>query len=437
MTHYTHSRRAFIQGSVGALALGALAACSNGDSKDSGSNKPAAKGADFTGEGPISWVQGKDFSGGMVQKRIDEWNKKYPKEKVTLIELSSEADQQRQSFINAAQTNSAAYDVIGLDLVWIAEFAANRWIVEIPQDMKPEGVIDSVWETGSYRGKQFAVPYATDASIMYYRKDFLEKAKVEVPKTWEDVKKATEAVRKLPGMQDIGGFGGQWAKYAGLTCNISEFINTCGGAIVDDSGKVTVDSPESIKGIQTAVDAFKSKLIPTAALEWKEEDSRNGFESGKVLFLRNWPYQYGNDMKELGPDKFGVAPLPSIDGKDYMPTLGGHNCAITSNCKNKATALKFVKWWTNQESEQYNLEKQSNAPIYGELYTKDENVKRLPYLPTLKASLDSAKGRPHAVAYGDVTAAIQDAIYPALQGKTDAESAAKQLADKLKTIIKN
>ena len=71
------------------------------------------------------------------------------------------------------------------------------------------------------------------------------------------------------------------------------------------------------------------------------------------------------------------------------------------------------------------------------MYTKDENVKKLPYLPTLKASLDAAKGRPHAVAYGDVTAAIQDAIYPALQGKTDAESAAKQLAEKLKTIIKN
>ncbi|MBD4653280.1 iron-siderophore ABC transporter substrate-binding protein, partial [Xanthomonas citri pv. citri] len=28
MMHYTHSRRAFIQGSVGALALSALAACS-------------------------------------------------------------------------------------------------------------------------------------------------------------------------------------------------------------------------------------------------------------------------------------------------------------------------------------------------------------------------------------------------------------------------
>lgn len=134
----------------------------------------------------------------MVQKRLDEWNTKYPKEKVSLIELSSEADQQRQSLINAAQTNSAAYDVIGLDLVWVAEFAANRWIVEIPSDTKPVGVIDSVWETGSYRGKQYAVPYTTDAPIMYYRKDFLEQAKVEIPKTWEDVKRPPKPSASFP-----------------------------------------------------------------------------------------------------------------------------------------------------------------------------------------------------------------------------------------------
>lgn len=56
MTHYTHSRRAFIQGSVGALALGALAACSNGDSKDSGSNKPAAKGSVHDAHLPTSML---------------------------------------------------------------------------------------------------------------------------------------------------------------------------------------------------------------------------------------------------------------------------------------------------------------------------------------------------------------------------------------------
>lgn len=219
---------------------------------------------------PVAWVQ----------KRLDEWNAKYPKEKVSLIELSSEADQQRQSLINAAQTNSAAYDVIGLDLVWVAEFAANRWIVEIPSDTKPVGVIDSVWETGSYRGKQYAVPYATDAPIMYYRKDFLEQAKVEIPKTWEDVKKATEAVRKLPGMQNIGGFGGQWAKYEGLTCNIAEFINTCGGAIVDDSGKVT----SRLSGVhQRHPDSRRRLQIQT------HPDRCSGVEGrGQPQWLRVW-----------------------------------------------------------------------------------------------------------------------------------------------------
>ncbi|PZP19353.1 MAG: ABC transporter substrate-binding protein, partial [Cutibacterium granulosum] len=93
----SHSRRAFLQGSLSALALGALAACSN--DSDSGS---AADSQDFSGTGPINYAQGKDFSSGMVQKRLDEWNRKYPDEKVTLIELSSEADQQRSSLVNSA-----------------------------------------------------------------------------------------------------------------------------------------------------------------------------------------------------------------------------------------------------------------------------------------------------------------------------------------------
>ena len=90
-----HLRRRRLIGSALAAALASVGACATSHGDDDG---PVT----FEGTGPITWVQGKDFSGGMVQKRLDEWNKKYPKEKVTLIELSSEADQQRQSLINAA-----------------------------------------------------------------------------------------------------------------------------------------------------------------------------------------------------------------------------------------------------------------------------------------------------------------------------------------------
>ncbi|MBE6481896.1 MAG: ABC transporter substrate-binding protein [Actinomyces ruminicola] len=428
-------RRRFIQGSAVVAALSAAAACSGSGSGGGGSAPSAASAADFTGTGPITWVQGKDNSDGKVQARIDEWNELYPDEKVTLIELSAEADQQRQSLINNAQTQSDAYDVISIDNVWVAEFAANQWVVPLPEDdLKNDDIVESVWQTGLYMDRLYGMPFATDSSIMFYRKDFLEEAGVEVPTTWDEVKSAIDAVRALPGHEKIGGFGGQFAKYEGLTCCASEFINTAGGSFYDDEGNVTINSPEAIAGLQVLIDGFKDGYIPKEALEWKEEDGRNAFESGDLLFYRQWPYQYANNMAALGEEKFGVAALPTIEGKDFVPTLGGHNCGISAYSKNKATALKFVQWWTSQESEKYALETQTLAPILGSLYEDSEMLEQFPYLPTLRESLDSAKGRPKAVSYGDVTAAIQDALYPAVQQQVTAEEAISNLETALKAL---
>ena len=423
-------RRRFIQGSALAAALGAAAACSKGDSGGGGAT------ADFSGTGQIAYAQGKDFSAGMVQAHLDEWNEQNPDEQVTLIELSESADQQRQSLINNAQTQSDAYDVISVDVVWVAEFAANQWVLELPiDDLTNDDIIQPVWDAGCYMDRLFAMPYVTDAPLMYYRKDFLAEAGVtEVPTTWDGIKSAVDAVRALPGHESIGGFGGQFAKYEGLTCCAAEFIHTAGGDFFDDQNQVIVNSPESVKGLQNLMDGFKDGYIPGDAREWKEEDSRNAFEDGNLVFQRQWPFQYANNLENLGEDKFGVAALPSIDGKSYVPTLGGHYCGVSAFSKNKATALKFIQWWTAKESEQYMLDKQSNAPILGSLYEDAEMIQKYPYLPTLRASLDAAEARPKAVAYGDVTAAIQDAIYPAIQQQTTAEQAITGLEEALKNL---
>ena len=423
-------RRRFIQGSALAAALGAAAACSRGDSGGGGAT------ADFSGTGQIAYAQGKDFSAGMVQAHLDEWNEQNPDEQVTLIELSESADQQRQSLINNAQTQSDAYDVISVDVVWVAEFAANQWVLELPiDDLTNDDIIQPVWDAGCYMDRLFAMPYVTDAPIMYYRKDFLAEAGVtEVPTTWDGIKSAVDAVRALPGHESIGGFGGQFAKYEGLTCCAAEFIHTAGGDFFDDQNQVIVNSPESVKGLQNLMDGFKDGYIPGDAREWKEEDSRNAFEDGNLVFQRQWPFQYANNLENLGEDKFGVAALPSIDGKSYVPTLGGHYCGVSAFSKNKATALKFIQWWTAKESQQYRLDKQANAPILGSLYEDAEMIQKYPYLPTLRASLDAAEARPKAVAYGDVTAAIQDAVFPAIQQQTTAEQAITGLEEALKNL---
>ena len=423
-------RRQFIQGSALAAALASMAACSTSRGNDDG---PVT----FEGTGPITWVQGKDNSGGKVQARIDEWNKANPGEKITLIELSAEADQQRTALANAARINSNAYDVVALDNVWVSEFAANRWVVELPEDeLKNDDILEPVWKTGVYKDKLFAVPYHTDAPVMFYRKDFLKQAGVAVPKTWDEVKTAIDKVRALPGHENIGGFGGQFAKYEGLTCCAAEFIHTAGGGFYDADNQVIVDSAESVTGLQWLIDGFAKGYIPKESLEWKEEDGRNAFEAGELLFYRQWPYQYANNKESLGTEKFDVAALPSIDGKPFVSTLGGHNCAITKGSKNKATALKFVKWWISEDSERYQLETQTLAPILGSLYEDADLLQKFPYLPILRQSLENAKSRPQAVYYGDVTANIQDSIYPAIQqpGSRAAKDVIAGLSSSLKKL---
>ncbi|MDU2984932.1 MAG: extracellular solute-binding protein, partial [Actinomyces sp.] len=157
------------------------------------------------------------------------------------------------------------------------------------------------------------------------------------------------------------------------------------------------------------------------------------FEADRLVYYRNWPYQYSLTKEKLG-DKFGVAPLPGFTAdqpEGGVSSLGGHNVAISSFCKNKATAYDFIKWFTSEEIGKRMLTEQTLAPIYTALYEDPELIDQYPYLPALKGSIESAAPRPQVVNYGDVSAAIQDAVFPVLQRQATPEQALKDLSAKL------
>ena len=204
-----------------------------------------------------------------------------PGEEVKLIELSAEADQQRTALVNAARINSNAYDVVSLDNVWVSEFAANRWVVELPQDeLKNDDILEPVWKTGVYKDKLFAVPFVTDAPVMFYRKDFLAKAGVAVPKTWDEVKAAIDKVRALPEHKDIGGFGGQFAKYEGLTCCASEFIHTPAVASTTKTPRSSLTPPSRPPVCSGSSTASPRATSPRSPWSGRRRTVVNAFEFG-------------------------------------------------------------------------------------------------------------------------------------------------------------
>jgi multiple sugar transport system substrate-binding protein len=416
-----------------AIAVGTImlaAACGSGGGGTS--DAPSKATAQLTGRGPITLAQGKDTSGN-VQNQVDTWNGQHPNEKVRLIELPEDADAQRQQMVQNAQTKSDAYSVVNLDVVWTAEFAANRWIAELPKDQFDlSKYLPSAVQTGTYRDHLYAAPWKTDAGLLYYRTDLLKKAGISgPPKTWQEMQADCAKVK------GVNCYGGQFDKYEGLTVNFSEAVDSAGGTVVDAQGKPNVNTPQAKQGLDFLVQGFKSGLIPKEAITYQEEPARRAFEKGNLLFLRQWPYQWALSNKAPKvKGKFDVAPLPGLSGPG-APTLGGHNLAISEFTKNKATALDFIKFLTSESVERANLIATSEAPTLTAMYDDAALKKKFPYLPTLKASLLNAKPRPKAVRYGDVTAAIQEAAYAALTGKMTSDQALADLQSKLGQLVQS
>ena len=419
------------------LAVAAVVLAGCGDSGSDGDNSAGQSGA-IEGRGPIKFATGKDTSGNM-QKLVDQWNGEHPDEKVTITELPESADDQRSAMVRNAQAKSDEFTILNLDVVWTAEFAANRWIVELPQDQfELDKFLEPAVNTAKYFDKLYAVPVYSDGGMLYYRKDLLTAAGVTAPpKTWAEMADVCAKVKAQPANASLGCYAGQFDKYEGLTVNFSEAVQSAGGSILDESGKPTVDTQEAKDGLNFLVEGLKSGEIPSAAVTYKEEEGRRAFQDGQLIFHRQWPYQYAKanatDGSSQVAGKFDVAPLPGKDGPG-VSTLGGHNFAISAFAKNKATALDFIKFFTSEEAERSNLLATSQAPTLASLYDDPALVKQFPYLTTLKESILNAVPRPQAVKYGDVTAAMQEAAYGAMNGETSTDDALKELQSKLETL---
>lgn len=401
-----------------------LAACGGGDD---GGNPAANENIDS--RGPITYVQGKDNS-GTIAPIVEKWNADHPDEKVTVKEQTDEADQQHDDLVRNLEAENADYDVVSVDLIWTAEFAAKGWLQPLEGDLAldTEPLLETTVESGQYNGKQYAAPWLTDGGMLYYRSDLVDTP----PETWDEMMEMCSIAED----NDMGCFAGQFSKYEGLTVNAAEAINGAGGAIVGDDGVTpTVDSPEAAAGLSQLVEAFENGNIPREAITYTEEEGRIAFQDGKLLFLRNWPYVYSLASTEGSSKvkgKFDVAPLPGADGVGAS-SLGGHNLAISAYSDNKATAIDFIKFMESEESQKFFVTKGSAAPSFAALYDDPQLAKDFPYLPVLKQSLENAVPRPITPYYPDVTLAIQENAYAALKGDVSVEDALSDMQAAIET----
>ncbi|WP_197322115.1 ABC transporter substrate-binding protein [Saccharomonospora sp. NB11] len=381
---------------------------------------------DPNGRGPITFATIKDGT-GTVPELVEKWNEEHPDEKVTLVDLPEGADSQRQKLVQQAQTQSDAYDVITIDLPWNAEFAARRWITELPEEQfAVDGFFPKVLESSRYRDSLYSIPHFTGAAMLYFREDLLEKVDAEPPTTWEQMWEICEKVLATPEGEGMSCYSGQHDKYEGLTVNFLEAVASAGGQVFDAEGNPTVDTPEAKEGLSFLVDGFREGNIPADAITYKEEEGRRAFQQGRLVFHRNWAYIYNLATAEDGSSKvagkFGVTVIPG-QNEPGVSALGGNNLAVSSFSTKQATARDFIAYLTSLDVQLEHAKGSAYPMTRTDVYEDAGLQEQYPYLTVLQEGIERAQERPSIIRYGDASVVIQNHVYAALKGESSVEDA--------------
>lgn len=382
----------------------------------------------------IVWKRGKDQTPA-ADKIVEAFEKKNPSIKVKIEDLPSTSTEQHNVYSTALSTGDDSIDVVTEDIVWSSEFASSDWLLPLDKYFNSEkqseffpGSISAV----KYKDKTYAVPFSTDAGVLYYRKDLVK----EPPKTWDELIKVSQDNVGKNGIEQ--GMLFQAFQNEALVCNASEFIFGNGGDVLDSDGKVVIDSPEATEGINIMKKLMDTKVAPSGVVTYKPQDCIDQYAQGKTLFMRNWPFAYTSLNQDNSPVKgsVGIAPLPvGPSGKNTGSTLGGWNLGINKNSKHVEEAWKFIEFATSDEGQKINAIEGSYMSTKEKLYSDQDVLAKFPQYKDLLPILKVAKPRPITPYYSKVSDSIQINLHKALIGEEPVDNAVKQTAEDLDKII--
>ena len=394
-------------------ALAALAGCGVGDSGSSGGRT-------------LNWYVFNE-PGGANEDAIKTCNKEANgRYRIRYQRLPTDANQQRELIVRRLAAEDSTVDLVGMDVIWTAEFAEAGWILPWEGSQRAaatEGKLEGPRKTVEYQGKVWGIPFTTNTQLLFYRKD-------EVPKpgesfTWREmIDRAAKAGKAV----EV-----QAAQYEGFTVWINSLIAGAGGQIADQRGAVKVDAAAK-EAADVVSRLANSKAAPPGMATNKEDQARLGFESGRSLYELNYTFIYPSAAEVSSPKDFqkriGWARYPrTVADKPSRPPLGGINIGVGAYTKQRDLAFEAARCLAQPENQVVASEKGGLPPTTKSEYENPKVKKALPFSDLLRESIEEGAPRPVNPAYSDISLAIQKTFHP--PDKVKASEIVSKLRDRM------
>lgn len=325
------------------VATLALAGCGGGDSPSADGGGGAGTTDSAKVQGTVRVVMEEVPDTDVVKAMLPEFRKEYPNVDVRIEALPY--DQMRDRIVSSFLAPDPTYDLIVVDNPWMTDFAQGGFLDPLDERI---GAVDGydfedfstpLRDIAEVDGSTYGVPFYNYALALFYRSDLYRSAGLTPPTTLEELQaaagKLTTGDRAGIAMQPQKGYKifEEWGNY----------LLAAGGSIQDESGRVTLDSPEAREALQTYIDVYNASA-PDNSLNWAFDEAIRSATSGQSaqLVSYNWTLP---TLQESG-EPFAIAEVPG-----GRAILGAWYWGVPKNSAAKDAAWSLVAWITSKQQE--------------------------------------------------------------------------------------
>lgn len=306
----------------------------------------------------------------------------------------------------------------------IGEWIQSGLLVPLTPSKKVQGEIDPLaWKAFTVAGKVYGYPMSLEAVSLVYNKDLVKTP----PKSFDDVLKLDKELQKQGKHAMLWDYTNTYFTWPLLAAGGGYAFkqNADGTYDANDTG---VNNAGSVKGVEAIMKLISGGAMPKGAAY---ADMEAGMNQGKVAMMINGPWSWDNLKKSK--INFGVAPIPTVNGKKAAPFVGVLGAMINRASPNKDLAVEFLEnnMLTVNGLKTCNADVPLGTPANKALFNE---LKTDPNIQATMASAQAGAPMPNNPEMGRFWSSMASALQNITQGREGAkdglDKAAKRILNK-------
>ncbi|MBB6735415.1 ABC transporter substrate-binding protein [Cohnella zeiphila] len=296
-----------------------------------------------------------------IEQTIADFEKDYPNIHVDFPDIvSSQYPAQLQAAISSNSLPDIFANSNAVPIDQLNRLGLIHNLDDVLTDERKQQFYDGTWTEGytTLDGSVYALPHFTPrrySHMLYYNKDVLAKAGLtenDVPKSWEDLEKVGEKIRQVGSdvYPLILGIKTDWL----VTGYIGQMATAIKPEVVPNdgfnlkTGQYEFDSPGYVESVEFLKKLQDEKLLHPNSLVIDYREASSLFAAGKAAFVIDGTFLSSELQQNNKFNDFGVAPLPTKDGKPSYYAFQGETKAtvhVSKNTKHYEEVKLFLNYY--------------------------------------------------------------------------------------------